>query len=327
MFVLKRLILIVLALASGVLFAGNMGPVCTPGTLTVPCQQMGWSLTANALYLQTNFNQKFSYYPRGDNDIYNGLGGQWGWGYQLQASYLFNTGNELSVSWYHLDGASGNLKFNPLGEFDPLNVRLALKTQWDAVNGELGQLAKLGRDINYRIHGGFQFARLKNTMNARVAFIVPADLLDLFDADSIPPPRRLHYNTSFNGFGPRTGFDMDYILGNGFTMYAKAATTLLVGTIKSSVTGLAEPLPSLRGSYSAIVPELEASVGLNYSYPTKRGDFLFDLGYLWVNYFNPFRNQNIMDNLANNQTVTSENRSTDLSISGLYFGLKYRAYI
>lgn len=327
MFVLKRLILIVFALGSSVLFAGTMGPVCSPGAMTVPCNQSAWSVAAKALYLQTNFNQKFSYFPRGDNNIYNDLGGQWGWGFQLAASYLFNTGNDVTLNWYHLDGASGYLKFTPFGEFDPLNVRLALKTQWDAVNGELGQLATLTRDINYRFHGGFQFARLKNTMNARVAFIVPTEFLDLFDADSIPAPRHLHYNTSFNGFGPRTGIDMDYILGNGFSMYAKAATALLVGTIKSSVTGLAEPLTSVHGSYSAIVPELEASVGLNYSYPTKRGDFLFDLGYLWVNYFNPLRNQNIIDNIANNQSVTSENRSTDLSISGLYFGLKYVANI
>ncbi|MDR3502243.1 MAG: Lpg1974 family pore-forming outer membrane protein [Legionella sp.] len=323
MFVLKRIILIVLTFVSGVLSAGTMGPVCSPGTVTVPCSQTAWSVVAKALYLQTNLNQSFSYYPRGDNDIYNSLGGQWGWGFQLGASYLFNTGNDATLNWFHLDGASGNLKFNPFGEFDPLNVRLALKTQWDAVNGELGQFASLTRDVNYRVHGGFQFVRLKNTMNARVAFIVPADFLDLFDADSLPAPRSLRYNSSFSGFGPRTGIDMNYILGNGFTMYAKTATALLVGTIKSNVTGLAEPLTSVHGSYSAIVPELEASVGLNYSYPTKRGDFLFDLGYLWVNYFNPLRNQNILENIANNQTVTSENRSTDLSISGLYFGLKY----
>ncbi|WP_133136100.1 Lpg1974 family pore-forming outer membrane protein [Legionella rowbothamii] len=323
MLILKRIILLVLTFGSGVLFAGTMGPVCSPGTMTVPCNQTAWSLAANALYLQTNFNQTFSYYPRGDNDIYNGLGGQWGWGFQLEASYLFNTGNDVTLKWYHLDGANGSLKFNPFGEFDPLNVRLALKTQWDAVNGEMGQFVTLSRDVNYRFHGGFQFARLKNTMDARVAFILPADFLALVDADSIPAPQNLNYTTSFNGFGPRTGIDMDYILADGFSLYAKAATALLVGSIKSHARGLAEPLTSVHSSYSAIVPELEASVGLTYSYPTKRGDFLFDLGYLWVNYFNPLRNQNIIKNLANNQTVTSENRSSDLSISGLYFGLKY----
>ncbi|WP_058534158.1 Lpg1974 family pore-forming outer membrane protein [Legionella saoudiensis] len=327
MFALKRIILIVLTLSSDVLFAGTMGPVCAPSTVTVPCSQTGWSVTANALYLQTDLNQTFSYYPRGDNDIYNGLGGQWGWGFQLGGSYLFNTGNDVTVNWYHLDGASGNLKFNPLGEFDPLNIRLALKTQWDAVNGELGQFATLTRDVSYRFHGGFQFARLKNTMNARLAFIVPADFLDLFDADSLPAPHNLRYTTSFNGFGPRTGVDMDYMLGNGFSMYAKTAAALLVGSSKAKTTGLAQPLTSVQASYSAIVPQLEASVGLNYRYPTKRGDFLFDLGYLWVNYFNPLRNQNLMENVANNQSVTTENRTTDLSISGLYFGFKYVANI
>lgn len=327
MFALKKIILIALAFSSEVLFAGTMGPVCSPGTMTVPCSQTAWSVEAKALYLQTNFNQTFSYYPRGDNGIYNGLGGQWGWGFQLEASYLFNTGNDVTLNWYHLDGANGNLKFNPFGEFDPLNVRLALKTQWDAVNGELGQFTTLTRDVNYRFHGGFQFARLKNTMDAQLAFILPADFLGLVDADSMPTPKNLNYLTSFNGFGPRTGINMDYILGNGFSMYAKAATALLVGSIKSQVRGLAEPLTSVHSSYSAIVPELEGGVGLNYSYSTKRGDFLFDLGYLWVNYFNPLRNQNIIENIANNQTVTSENRSTDLSISGLYFGLKYVANI
>lgn len=333
MFALKRMAFTVFILGNSALSAGTVGTmVCSPETVSLSCSHAAWNITAQALYLQTNFNQAFSYYPRGENGIFNDLGGQWGWGLYLGGTYHFNSANDVTLNWYHLQGKTSHFKFNPLGEFDPLRLRLALKNQWDAVNGELAQSINLHRDVRYRFHGGFQYAYIKNTMDAKLSIMSVGSILG-GESAAEDIAGHLAYATEYNGLGPRTGIDMDYILGRGFSMYIKAATALLIGTAKNQINGFSaqntdatsfmSSFTAVRGSRTAIVPELEAKVGLNYFYPTARGDLTFDLGYMWINYFNPLANQYIIDNIENNQSITRENKATDLSLSGVYFGMKY----
>lgn len=336
MLVLKKIIFAACVLGSSALSAGTMGLKCSPEQVSVPCLHAGWDIGGDVLYFQTNLNKNFSYYPRGEHEIYNSLSDQWNGGFHLTGSYRFNSANDVTVSWYHLNGKTAHFKFNPLGEFDPLNVHLAMQNRWDAVNGELGQFVDLTRDVKYRFYGGFQFASIKNTLDAELA-ILPTDIFFDLPAEE-SSASQLSYATEYNGFGPRTGLDLDYVLGKGFSMYVKTAAAVLVGTAKYSIQGLSannaagiaawnQSLTVAHGSRTAIVPELEAKVGLTYVYPTARGNFAFDLGYMWLNYFNPLANQYIIDNIYNNQAVTSDNKTTDLGLSGLYFGVKYLANV
>ncbi|HHT0595092.1 TPA: Lpg1974 family pore-forming outer membrane protein, partial [Legionella anisa] len=148
------------------------------------------------------------------------LDAQWNWGFQIEGSYHFNTGNDITLTWYHLDTGWNNNESVP---FPDTLVGFGQKNRWDAVNGEFGQFVDFSANKKIRFHGGFQFASIKRSVHAFGT-----------DFDAGIPDYTLAFrgDTQYNGFGPRTGIDMNYVFGNGFGIYAKAAAAVLVGSQK-----------------------------------------------------------------------------------------------
>lgn len=301
---LKKTALAVLALGSSAVFAGTMGPVCTPGSVTVPCERTAWDFGAQALYLQPISQSFAGFESTTAGTRFNEFDHDWDWGFKIEGSYHFSTGNDLTINWYHLENSTThtqNIFFaDPTAVTDGFNVltRVRLEPDWDAVNAEFGQHVDFGEQKNIRFHGGLQYARIKQSFRAGFApFAVPGVAV-------------ANVNSKFNGVGPRLGMDMSYDLGNGFAMYGNGATSILVGDSKfnanTNLFGLAAGFS--RGSKTTIVPELEAKLGANYTFALAQGDFSVDGGYMWVNYFN-----------AQNVGFLQ----SDFALQGPYFGVKW----
>jgi hypothetical protein len=313
---LKKTAVAVLAFGSSAVFAGTMGPVCTPGNVTVPCEATAWDFGVQALYLQPVYDadQGYAGHFTDADEItnYRDHSPKWGWGFKLEGSYHFSTGNDFDINWYHFSKShhrefvADTFTGNALGD----DVDFQQKPQWDAVNFEFGQHVDFGEFKKIRFHGGAQYARIKTGRSANIETLGTETL--------IATERQ---QMTYNGFGPRTGLDMSYNWGNGFATYANAAATLLIGTAKFSDARLVLPAtPSgARGSKTAMVPELEAKLGATYTFAMANGDLSVDGGYLWLNYFNA---QHGLRSVSAPVASFGVGES-DFALNGPYLGLKW----
>ena len=344
---LKKTAIAVFALGTSVAFAGSMGPVCTPGNVTVPCASTAWELGAQALYLKPSYSglgygsSTVVYDPvvigRPDAESYLRTPYNWGWGFKIEGAYHFNTGNDLNLNWYHLDHTT-NKSYPDIAPITTQGgtvivvpglsgITASAQTRWDAVNLEFGQHAHFGEWKNIRFHGGVQYARIENNLDADVDFSASRPNTDT----QFGPPATVNdytHNLKFSGFGPRVGADYWYNWGNGFAMYANGASALLVGSQSFNDTFLETPatgtVTSLNksGSMTSIVPELEAKLGATYTYAMAQGDLSLDVGWMWVNYFNALHDGGTF---PFNATTVGEGTTTqsNFAVQGPFIGLKW----
>ena len=288
---LKKTAVAVLALGSSAVFAGTMGPVCTPGNVTVPCERTAWEIGGYALYMQPVASGPFGYLGS-STGVFNSSSDNWDWGFALEAGYHYGTGNDINVNWNHLD--------HDVDFFPNTAAFTHFEGSWDEVNVELGQVVDFSATNRMRFHGGVQYSRLDANAGP---FVTPAGTV-----------LATGFNNEFNGFGPRAGLDMNYGFGNGFGVYGKGATALLVGTssFDDYSTGT-----YISGSRTVVVPQFEAKLGANYTYAMAQGDLTLDAGYMWVDYLN-------VHNRTFGTTVSSAVvHDGNVAFTGPYFGLKY----
>lgn len=346
---LKKTAVAVLAFGSSAVFAGTMGPVCTPGSVTVPCPRTAWDFGAQALYLQvsrpgvTDQGSIVNIIPQSETFVKQG--NKWGWGFQIEGSYHFNTGNDLNLSWYHLDKSSNRLatlgtgqdfidntgfNFGGSGGAGTLalggtgsSVSLNDSDKWNAVNLEFGQHVDMGEFVNMRFHGGLTWAGIKNSAtisgSATGAFVA-AGTAPVAGVGVRPGvAQTITNNLTYSGVGPRVGADLGYGWNNGLAMYAKGALGLLAGQSKfTRVSTIATGIPgvaSVSGSQTVIAPELEAKLGATYTYAMAQGDLSLDIGWMFINYFNVLNDASTFR--------FSGSRDSDFGLQGPFVGLKW----
>lgn len=315
---LKQTTSVFLALISNVVLAGSMGPTCNSEDVTVPCVNTGWDFGVQALYLRPSYSGSMGWV--GVNTTFGGQflpttrienTPEWAWGFKLEGSYHFNTGNDLNLNWYHLGERTAQMisRETALSRLEGEHLT-TVKPSWDAINLELGQRVNFGEIKNIRIHGGLQVANIRT----HIGITGPDQLTD----PVVPFTYAGEANAKFTGIGPRLGTDMSYSIFSGFDFYAKGAVAVLVGkgklsqTYTNSINDLSFNYALKTTNATITVPELEAKLGINYNYLVTNGSLTLDAGYLWVNYFNVLfaaRNTRSVDN--------------SFSVNGPYVGVKW----
>ncbi|MBA2711219.1 MAG: hypothetical protein H0U57_11580 [Tatlockia sp.] len=312
---LKKITLAILGLAaSSLASAGGMGPLCTPGDVTVPCESSYWDLGVQALYFKPTYSTDRGYERSSTIGNYKKNEPNWGWGYRVVGSYHYQTGNDFTMSLIQFDQGTNNGGFSGQTSYSTsfLPFNLDLRNRFDQVNFVLGQHVNMGLKKNARFFGGLQYAKIR-VEERRDFTLVPAALLQQ-RANGL----QQYHNSEVYGFGPVIGIDYSYNLINGFSLTANTASSLLKGVsrfangFKISPTGLIRFNDSL--SYKLVVPSFEAKLGLAYANEWPSGILNLEGGFQAINYFNVFRERD---------QYSTHPGKTDFGLYGPYFGAKW----
>jgi hypothetical protein len=311
---LKKTTLAVIGLAaSGFASAGTMGPVCTPGNVTVPCVAKQWDLGIQALYLRAIYGTAKAY-EQVSSSNYSEIDKDWNWGFRAEGSYHFNTGNDVTIDWTHYSGdgnQSGFIGVMPLFPFVS-TYQMISQNRLDQVNLVMGQHVDVGLVKKMRFYGGLQYANIQanatDYYTHQLQLAPPFNSVYLFD------------NTDFKGLGPVVGIDYSYDITNALSITANGEGSILSGTSRYSVGYVGQPiglvLASVSGTKKSIVPGLAAKLGLNYAYNMAQGVMNFEGGYQALNYFNVLQTQSL-------QNLNSTILNADYGLYGPYIGVKY----
>ena len=306
---IKKILALMCIINAQNLLAGTMGPVCTEENSTIPCKQSSWQIGADALLLQPSLGE-FTlplFLKKVSSNVYQyeSFNPSYGWGFKLEGAYHFNTGNDLNINWYQLNHGNHFTTTNGLiynSTITSLNASSTVDVGWNAVNVELGQLVKYGESKSIRFHGGVGYVRILENMLS-VGTDANAGIVNAVNKN----------NGSYNGFGPRVGADLHYNWQHGLGLYANTAVALFVGNKGFTDIPDVNASSTFSGAITSIVPELEAKLGGKYTHATSYGDLTFDLGWMWINYFNAHMYQNQDNNVVED----------NFGLQGLFFGMKW----
>lgn len=305
---LKKIFSSALALSTYAVFAGTMGDVSSGSQ---------WQIGGHALYLEAllgNYSYTVNYtqdiaseYIGRDNIVYSP---QWGWGFDLEASYLFNQQNDVKASWAHY-GHQNNYTYGRqyvVAADTPSIARTVHSTMspnWNWVNVEFGQSLQFNEHSKTRLFAGVEYTR--------IAFSKLVDIVMIDDTF-----RTINQALSFNGFGPRVGLDLTYSFFKSFGIYGVSGFGLPIGnqsfnnTINTTSLSIYHHIAN-----TGAVPEIDFKLGAQYHHALSQGTLTADVGWMWINYFN---------STLYSQPLSSTLRTpqyANFSLTGLYFGLKW----
>jgi hypothetical protein len=158
-----------------------------------------------------------------------------------------------------------------------------MKLDLDVVDLELGRNYFVSRDLSFRPHVGLETAWVKGEQNTYFTGGQAASPARAFPLGS----NTFHIDDTNNfwGIGPRTGFNSNWYLGNGFSIFGDADLALHWGRFKvshkESYTGVEDNTINISANMHRFVPKAGLSLGLRYgAYVFKQEQYIsVSLGY------------------------------------------------
>ena len=217
------------------------------------------------------------------------------------------------------DGFNGTLAIPGFSVLPFADYAVQSQNKFDQVNLVFGQHVDMGMVKNARFYAGLQYADIR--LDTENNYVLPAGLVPVLNQNGITGISAFR-NADFSGVGPVTGIDYSYDITGGLSITANGSAAILYGTSRASsgwIVANGLMFNTLYGSKKAIVPELEAKLGLNYAHATAEGVLNIQAGYQVLNYFNALQTSPILFNPATVPAV----KDTDYGLYGPYFGVKW----
>lgn len=316
-----------LSLISSATFAGTMGDTCSQLNITTACNLPNYMFSAEAVYLRPGFNITPKVSEQNGNATANKIiTPGWGWGAYLEGAMYFEGASDLDLNMYIYDYitkstatilVSNSTSAGTTGFFGTAYSNN--KTVWIPINGEFGKTIDLPPRTKVRLHAGAQYLYLSSADN--VNYVVPG----FPDATY---PQKSGIIDRFNAGGPRIGaqFSHDF---NWLTGYINGAAALLIGVNNNDDTFViprfytSNATKKVKINTTIMSPEVESKIGVRKGFTYQQNNFAFDIGYLWINYFNVLPNVNPVDtgSLSNIKA-----NGSGINFNGLYFGLHWLGY-
>lgn len=185
--------------------------------------------------------------------------------------------------------------------------------EFNSVDLELGKTFKPGQSFTLRPHSGVKGA------------IIDQDITANYQHNTTPLNRSVTMSNDFGGIGVRSGFDLAWDLGSGFSILGKLSASVLWGQFtvhyltRSDATGIANVSDKFQSTKAVI----EGAVGLNYHTTFLGDDYPLD-------FYCKYEDQ---EWFAQNQLMRFMGASTndgnfihekgDLGVNGVTFGMAF----
>ena len=220
------------------------------------------------------------------------------WGYHIDIGYAMpGDGPDFTLGWTHLDmdesdsrGAIASSNFSNFGGPDanfgvvggaPVGNATA-KTTYDYTDVDLliGKEFVLQNRYHFHPFAGVRYGRVDSTDKA--AYFLNGAVEGTVNLEN-----------EFCGIGPRAGMDAALEISNGFSLVARAAGSLLIGSHSYKYNATNTGTPGTPTSYSfknnddtINVPETDYRLGVNYTHEfSPETSFAVELGWNAVHYF------------------------------------------
>lgn len=334
--------LALLGLTSSV-FAGSykdqvMAPVGV--NLVAPDSEGVWSVGLEALYMQPT-NADFQYAqttqvavgpaPQNNIDYKNkSVSSDFNWGGTIDIAYLF-PGNsrdiKIAYTYLHMDNNKGHdsvigdqngVIINPFGitfpnDTNTITAKGRSDYDYDSADLLFGQWFRIGSVVDIHPFAGLRWAEID--LDDKGTYFT--NITGRYSVGKI--------KSDFQGIGPRFGTDAVLHVGSSVSFVGQVGASLVIGDIDGKITDQIFESDTLDGTevfkyedHMHVIPELDARLGINYTYNFNPGAALgLELGYQVVNYFDVAYKDNV-DAI----TPNTINHSEDFGYHGPYLRMQ-----